>query len=357
MFIQEALKYDDEISVLDPSAEAPCRYISHFTQGDFNEYDSVMAFGKDKDIISVEIEHVHAGALEDLEKLGVEVIPSAGTIRMIQQKTLQKEHYQEHAIPTPAFKNITANESAEYTIPFVQKLNTGGYDGKGVQIIRTEEDRKKLWNEASVLEDLIDIQKELSIIVAKNKDGDTACFPVTEMVADPVLNLLDFNISPAEISPETEKEIFQIAEKFLQSTYSPGLYAIELLLDQNNTVWVNETAPRLHNSGHLTQEGCSVSQFEQFYRVLKNLPLAKPEMKGYSGMLNLVGAEGHQGPVQYEGIEEVMAMPNVYIHLYGKKETKPGRKMGHINVCADTREALISKLSEIKNKVKVISKA
>lgn len=234
-------------------------------------------------------------------------------------------------------------------------MNTGGYDGKGVQIIQSELDLNKMWDEPCVLENMVEIDKELSLIIAKNEQGETRSFPVTEMVADPKLNLLDFNICPTPISSEVQHQIDVIAEKFMNAANSEGLFAIELFLDTAGKVWVNEIAPRLHNSGHQTQEGNANSQFEQFYRVLRNLPLADTSAFGYSGMLNLVGEENFAGPVKYEGLENVLKLPHAYLHLYGKNETKPGRKMGHINVLADSREELLVQLIQIKAMVKVIA--
>lgn len=355
MFIQEALKYDDEFYVLDPTADCSCAYISRFTQGDFNDYQTVIDFGKDKDALTIEIEHINADALADLEAQGVRVVPSASIIKTIQQKILQKQFYAENHIPSPDFQIIQKKSEANFPLPFVQKLNTGGYDGKGVQVIRTEADLENLWDAPSVLESLVDIDKELSVIIAKNDRGDIKTFPVTEMVADPKLNLLDFNICPTQISNAVQQQIDEIAQKFISAAQSAGLFAIELFLDKEGKVWVNETAPRLHNSGHQSQEGNSNSQFEQFYRVVKNLPLADTDFCGFSGMLNLVGEDGFTGKVKYEGLEDVLQLPQTYIHLYGKTETKPGRKMGHINVLANTREELMQKLISIKAMVRVIS--
>lgn len=355
MFIQEALKYDDEFYVLDPTADCSCAYISRFTQGDFNDYQTVIDFGKDKDVLTIEIEHINADALADLEAQGVRVVPSASIIKTIQQKILQKQFYAENHIPSPDFQIIQKKSEANFPLPFVQKLNTGGYDGKGVQVIRTEADLENLWDAPSVLESLVDIDKELSVIIAKNDRGDIKTFPVTEMVADPKLNLLDFNICPTQISNAVQQQIDEIAQKFISAAQSAGLFAIELFLDKEGKVWVNETAPRLHNSGHQSQEGNSNSQFEQFYRVVKNLPLADTDFCGFSGMLNLVGEDGFTGKVKYEGLEDVLQLPQTYIHLYGKTETKPGRKMGHINVLANTREELMQKLISIKAMVRVIS--
>lgn len=355
MLIQNALKYDDEWFTLDPAKDAPCSSISYFTEGNFNDYESVFNFGKGKDVVSIEIEHVNVDALFELVECGVKVIPSPEIIRTIQQKILQKEFYKRHQIPSPEFQVIQHKSEANFPLPFVQKMNTGGYDGKGVQVIKNEADVQKLWDVPSVLETLVDIDKELSIIIAKNEKGETRTFPVTEMVADPKLNLLDFNICPSDISEDVQHQIDQIAQQFIEAADSPGLFAIELFLDKNGKVWVNETAPRLHNSGHQTQEGNSNSQFEQMYRVLKNLPLADTETLSFSGMVNLVGEEGFSGKAKYEGIEEILKLPKTYVHLYGKFETKPGRKMGHINVVADSREELMEKLIKIKSLIKVKS--
>jgi 5-(carboxyamino)imidazole ribonucleotide synthase len=355
MLIQEALKYDDEFYTLDPAYDAPCHNISYFTQGNFNDYETVLEFGKDKDVVTIEIEHVNADALAELENQGIKVVPNSKIIKTIQQKILQKKFYQEHNIPSPEFEVMDGSSEIKMPIPFVQKMNTGGYDGKGVQVIRTNEDMKNLWIQDSVLEKLVDIDKELSVIVARNENGETQTFPVTEMVADPKLNLLDFNICPVLLSKDVENQINSITEKFLNAVNSPGLFAIELFLDKEGKVWVNETAPRLHNSGHQSQEGNANSQFEQMYRVVKNLPLADTDTLTFSGMLNLVGAEGYSGKVIYEGMEEVLKLPKTYVHLYGKTETKPGRKMGHINVLADSREELMEKLIKVKAMVRVIA--
>ena len=355
MLIQNGLKYDDQWFTLDPAEDAPCSKISDFTHGSFDDYETVFNFGKGKDVVSIEIEHVNVDALFELQECGIKVIPNPEIIRTIQQKILQKEFYKKHGIPSPEFQIIQNKSEVSFPLPFVQKMNTGGYDGKGVQVIRDEKDLEKLWNVPSVLENLVDIDKELSVIVAKNENGETKTFPVTEMVADPKLNLLDFNICPAEISEDVQRQIEEISQQFIDAADSAGLFAIELFLDKNGKVWVNETAPRLHNSGHQTQEGNANSQFEQMYRVLKNLPLGDTENFGFSGMLNLVGEENHHGKAKYDGLEEVLKLPKTYVHLYGKTETKPGRKMGHINVLADSREELLEKLIEIKSMIKVVS--
>ena len=319
MLIQSALKYDDEFYTLDPAADAPCHNISYFTQGNFNDYQTVLDFGKDKDVVTIEIEHVNADALETLESQGVKVVPNSRIIKIIQQKILQKEFYKENNIPSPDFQTVQNKSEINFPLPFVQKMNTGGYDGKGVQVIRTEEDLQRLWDAPSVLESLVDIDKELAVIVARNENGETKTFPVTEMVADPKLNLLDFNICPTTLTEDIQYQISAITDKFLAAINSPGLFAIELFLDKDGKVWVNETAPRLHNSGHQSQEGNTNSQFEQMYRVVKNLPLADTDAVTFSGMLNLVGAEGFSGKVVYAGLDEVLKLPK-HIFTYMVKQ-------------------------------------
>lgn len=355
MLIQQALKYDDTWEVLDPSANAPCANIARHTLGSFADYNAVLEFGRKVDVLSIEIEHVNAQALAELEKEGIKVIPNAKAISMIQSKIRQKAFYVQHGIPTASYQAIQTVSQINFPTPFVQKTSTGGYDGKGVQIIRSKEEMHKLWDVPSVIESLIDIEKELSVIVARNEKGETAVFPITEMVADPELNLLDFNVCPAEISKDVHSQIQTISDAFLSAVDSPGLFAIELLLDKQGKVWVNEVAPRLHNSGHQTQEGNANSQFEQMYRILKGFPLADTNSIGYSGMLNLVGAAGYSGRVQYEGLDKVLTLSRTYVHLYGKEQTQPGRKMGHINVVRDSREELLDMLLKIKKMVRVIS--
>lgn len=228
MSIQSALKYDDEFYTLDQAADAPCHNISYFTQGNFNDYQTVLDFGKDKDVVTIEIEHVNADALETLESQGVKVVPNSRIIKIIQQKILQKEFYKENNIPSPDFQTVQNKSEINFPLPFVQKMNTGGYDGKGVQVIRTEEDLQKLWDAPSVLESLVDIDKELAVIVARNENGETKTFPVTEMVADPKLNLLDFNICPTTLTEDIQNRSQQLQinswQQLILRDYLPSNY-------------------------------------------------------------------------------------------------------------------------------------
>lgn len=336
MLLQEAANYDVRVAVLDPSADAPCSMICHeFTCGSFQDFDTVLAFGEGKDVVSVEIEHVNTVALETLEKKGVEVYPKPSFLRMVQDKGLQKEFYGKHSIPTAPFhliENRSELESIAVQFPFVLKSRTGGYDGKGVQIIRTEEDLKKTFDGPCVVEELIPFEKELAVIIARNKHGETSTFPLVEMEFNPDANLVEFLFSPAQVASDVEIEAQSIAKKIVEAADFVGLLAVELFLTKEGTLLVNEMAPRPHNSGHHTIEACTTSQYEQYLRAILSLPLGNTSLVQPAVMVNLLGAEGHEGPVHYKGLEEALKMPGVHVHIYGKPTTKPFRKMGHVTV-------------------------
>lgn len=258
MFIQEALNFDVYVHILDPNNQAPCAAIAHsFIKGDLKDFDTVYTFGKDKDVVTIEIEHVNVDALEQLEKDGVQVYPQPAVIRLIQDKGLQKEFYQKHAIPTAPFRLIESekvlNEHASF-LPFVQKVRTGGYDGRGVQAMRNESDFDKKLTGPSLLEQFVDFEKELSVIVARNKKGETVAYPVVELAFNPVANLVEFLFAPADVSKEIEEKATQIALDIIDKMDMVGLLAVELFLTKDGNVLVNEVAPRPHNSGHQTIE-------------------------------------------------------------------------------------------------------
>ena len=336
MLIQEAVNYDIRVAVLDPAQDAPCASLCHeFVQGSFQDYASVIAFGKDKDVITVEIEHVSTDALEDLEKSGVEVYPKPSFLRMVQDKGLQKEFYEAHHIPTAPFQLIESTNALDYSIlrfPFVLKLRTGGYDGKGVQIIRSAADLEHTFNGPCLIEEMINFSKELSIIIARNKQGETSFFPLVEMEFNAEANLVEFLFSPAQVLPEVELQAQAIAKKIAESCNFVGLLAVELFLTKEGQLLVNEMAPRPHNSGHHTIEACVTSQYEQHLRSILSRPLGDTTLVQPAVMVNLLGASGHEGPVHYKGLEEALRLPGVHVHLYGKSSTKPFRKMGHITV-------------------------
>ena len=336
MFIQEALNYDVHVHCLDSDPEAPCSLIaSSFTVASLNDYDAVLAFGQDKDVITVEIENVSTKALAELEKQGKKVFPQARVLEIIKDKGTQKEFYAKHNLPTAPFKLI-ANKaeliSQSHEFPFVLKLRTGGYDGKGVQIIRSEKDLETAFDAPCIIETMIPFEKELSVIVARNESGETKVYPTVECEFNPDANLVEFLFSPAEISKETEQKAQEIALNVIDKLEMVGLLAVELFLTADGEILINEIAPRPHNSGHHTIECCYTSQFEQHLRSIVNAPLGNTDLIVPGVMINLLGAEGSDGKAKYEFLEEAMEMQGVAVHLYGKEKTKSFRKMGHVTV-------------------------
>jgi 5-(carboxyamino)imidazole ribonucleotide synthase len=358
MFIQNALSYGVHISMLDPSPNAPCAKIcDYFEVGSFKDYNTVLEFGRKADIITIEIEHVNTEALRQLEKEGKTVIPSADAIETIKDKGLQKLFYQKHNIPSSDFRLLNnASELAENIdfLPAFQKARTEGYDGKGVTYLKDLNNLNQAFDEPSVLEKAVDIAKELSVIVIRNASGQTTTFPVVELVFDPVYNLVDYLKAPANISETHEKTARNLAIQVVGALNSPGIFAVEMFLTQNGEILVNETAPRTHNSGHHTIEASISSQFDQQLRALLNLPLGSTKSYPAAAMINVVGAEGFSGKVKYEGVEAIAEMENVYLHLYGKEETKPGRKMGHITVIGQNFDQIQPLIEKIKTELKAI---
>lgn len=359
MLIENALRYDADISIIDPSEIAPCRYITKsFTQASFKDFDSVLAFGKDLDILSIEIEHVNTDALKALEKQGKTVIPSSKAIEIIKDKGLQKQFYKENNIMSSDFVIIENKEELKNHLDFLpafMKSRTEGYDGKGVVFLKDESDFDKAFDVPSILEKAVAIEKELSVIVVKNQSGEIKVFPTVELVFDPVYNLVDYLISPANITEKQDKTAKELAMKACTSLTSAGIFAVELFLDTNGNILVNETAPRTHNSGHHTIESCASSQFDQQLRALLNLPLGDTTLRKKAAMVNIVGSENHTGKAVYKGIDKILALPDVYVHLYGKEITKPGRKMGHITILGDDFEAIKTKINFIKEHFIVVA--
>lgn len=359
MFIQNAVKYPVEIYVMDPDKEAPCKAVAHhFTQGSFRNYDDVLNFGRQCEVLGIEIEHVHVGALKKLQEEGVSIIPFPRVIETIQDKGLQKEFYKKYQIPTAPFFLIENKEDFfkhNITFPVVQKTRKDGYDGKGVQIIYSKEELNKLWDMPSIIETIADIKMEMAVIVCVDEKGNQKFYTPVEMVFDEKLNLLDYLICPSDVQPELQNEMIAIACKVAGSFASPGVFAIEFFLNKDHSIWVNETACRVHNSGHHTIESAPSTQFDQMLRIMTSQPLGDTTQPSFAGIYNLIGSEGHEGAVVYKGLEEVEAMPDTFVHLYNKLITKPGRKMGHVTVLAKSKEELIEKLEIVKSKIKVLS--
>ncbi len=356
MLIQETINLDVDVHVLDPDPDAPCRDIAHsFTNGSFNDYETVLAFGKGMDVLTIEIEHVNVDALEVLEKQGVKVYPQPNVIRLIQDKGAQKEFYDKHGIPTSDYRLIGKNDAENHSdfFPVFQKLRKGGYDGKGVQSLKTAADLSKAFSEPSVLEKAVDLDKELSVIVARNAAGEIKTFPTVELEFNPIANLVEFLFSPANVSDEVEKTSQKIAKTIAEKLQIVGLLAVELFLDKEGNVLVNEIAPRPHNSGHQSIEGNYTSQFMQHVRAILNISLGNTEIVKPSVMVNLLGEDGFSGEAQYEGLEDVLALKGVNVHLYGKRFTKPFRKMGHVTVIAETLEEAKTTAKKVQQTLKV----
>ncbi|HLS37058.1 MAG TPA: 5-(carboxyamino)imidazole ribonucleotide synthase [Sphingobacterium bovisgrunnientis] len=359
MFIQEAINYNVNVHVLDPDKNAPCRKLcQHFECGSLSDYDTVYNFGKDLDMITIEIEKVNVDALEALEDEGVVVYPQSRVIRLIQDKGLQKQFFKQNDIPTSAFQfisNIDSLKTANLSIPYVQKLRKDGYDGKGVKMIRTEDDLAKAFTEPSIIEEIVDFEKEIAVIVARNDRGEVKTFPMVEMEFNPEANLVEFLISPSTYSFEIQQQAEELAKKIANDLQIVGLLAVEMFLTKTGEILVNELAPRPHNSGHQTIEGNFTSQFAQHMRAIFNLPLGDTSARSNAVMINLLGEEGYEGLAKYEGVEDVLAMDGVYIHLYGKKYTKPFRKMGHVCIVNADRELAISNARKVQEILKVIA--
>lgn len=340
MLLSETRKYDIHTCVLDPSALAPGRLASNeFFQGDLNDFDDVYAFGKKVDLLTIEIEAVNIEALEKLESEGLEIHPSPRILRLIQDKATQKHFYKDNNIPTSNFEvfenkadTILAIASNDWPMPVVWKAATGGYDGFGVTICRTKEDIDKIGDQKGILEEMVPFEKELAVVVARNKDGQTKSFPVVEMEFHPTANQVEYVISPSSISEEMKVKAQALAEKVADAYKLCGILAVEMFLTKEGEILVNEVAPRTHNSGHLTIEANYTSQFEQHLRAILNLPLGSTATKAAGVMANLVGEEGHTGDVVYNGYRDLLDLDGVNIHIYGKKETRPFRKMGHVTV-------------------------
>lgn len=360
MIIQAAIDFDFTIKSLDPDPDAPCKYIAHeFVNGSLNDYDTVIAFGQDCDIITIEIENVNIEALETFEKQGKAVYPQTSVLRLIQDKRIQKKFYKDNNLPTADFV-LTENQAdvSKYLdfLPAVHKLGKGGYDGKGVQVLRTAADLSKAFDQPSVLEKMIDFEKELAVIVARNPSGEIKTFPVVEMVFHPEANLVEYLFSPAEISEEIAAKAEQIAIKTAKAFGVVGLLAVEMFLTRDGEVLINEVAPRPHNSGHQSIRANDVSQYEQHIRAIFDLPLGSTNTHSKAAMVNLLGEDGYSGEAIYEGMNEVLAIEGVHPFLYGKKLTKPFRKMGHVTIIDQNFEKLKEKVIFVKESLKVITK-
>ena len=358
MFIQSVISYGTPIHILDPNPNCPAANLcDSFTKGNFNDYDSVFEFGSGLDVLTIEIENVNTEALYQLEREGVKVFPQPNVIELIKDKGIQKHFYRENNIPTADFELCDSLEEVKEkaTFPIVQKMRKGGYDGKGVQVLKSIDDLEKAFDVPSLLEKMIDFEKEISVIVARNENGEIRSYPTCEQEFNSEANLVEFLFSPAKISSETENQAQVIAHTIIQKLGMVGVLAVEFFVLKDGSVIVNEMAPRTHNSGHHTIECNYTSQFEQHYRAVMNFPLGSTEIIQPGVMINLLGDKNHIGIPIYDGMEAVMAQEGVFIHLYGKTETKPFRKMGHITVVNPELDKAIANARNVAKEVRVIS--
>lgn len=360
MLLQAAANYPVETYLMENDEDSPAAHLCHhFIKGDIRNFDDVYRFGKDLQALTIEIESVNEEALEKLEAEGVKIYPKPSALRTIKNKILQKQFYTQHGIPTAEYfvtNDLAAVRSRADFLPAVHKLGTGGYDGRGVQILRTAAEIEKGFDAPGVLEKLVNIDKEIAQIIAVNERGETAIYPPVDMVFDARLNLLDYQISPADLPQNTLWKVEAISLRVVKELKSPGLFAVEMFVTRQGEVFVNETAPRVHNSGHHTIEANYSSQFDMLWRVILGYPLGNTEVILPGAIVNLLGSEGYEGEAYYEGLDEVLQMDNVFVHIYGKKETKAGRKMGHVTIISREKQDLVYKAHKIRNTLKVVTK-
>lgn len=364
MMLYETRKYDIQTMILDPSEEAPCKIsCNYFEQGDLMDYETVLNFGRKADVLTFEIEGVNIQALKQLESEGIKTYPTADTLEKIQNKAVQKRFYKEKGILTAEFevfetiqdlKEAVKNNKIE--IPFVWKSATGGYDGKGVSVIKKKEDLDELAEGECIAEKLIPFKNELAVIVARNPSGEMKTYPVVEMEFHPTANQVEYVICPARIEEEVAIKARKTAERVSEAFQHVGLLAVEMFQTENDEILINEVAPRPHNSGHYSIEASYTNQFEQHIRAILDLPLGNTESKLGGIMVNLAGDKNHEGEVVYENIEKIMKMPGVTPHIYGKKITRPFRKMGHVTIVNKDLAKAREIAEKVKNSIKVISK-
>ena len=359
MLIQACPNFDIHSSVLDPSADAPCQGIAHeFHLGALDDFDVVYNFGKQVDLLTIEIENVNVEALYLLEKEGLAVYPQPHVIEIIQDKRKQKQFYLDHAIPTAEFvlvNNRKEVQQHENFLPAFNKIGVGGYDGGGVVSLKSLADIDKAFEAPGLLEKAVELECEISVIAGRNMSGEISVFPIVECVFHPEHNLVDYLISPSVLSDEIQNKAKDIASDLIKKLDMVGILAVEMFVTPTGEVLVNEAAPRPHNSGHQTINANVTSQYEQLLRAILDLPLGSTAINKPSAMVNLLGEEGYTGPVHYSGLNDLLNIPGANLFLYGKAETRPHRKMGHITIVDEDRDQLISKITQVKQTIKAVS--
>jgi len=356
MLTQAAMNFDLHLSIMDGSPDAPCApYCHNFVVGDLNDPAAVYDFGKQVELLTIEIEHVNVDALKRLESEGVLVSPSPEIIGIIQDKGNQKDFLAKHGLPTAEYRFVDdarARDRFDAFFPAIQKLRRAGYDGRGVWKVGSPADLAGGFAEPSIIERLVDIDRELSVIVARSRSGEVKVYPSVEMVFHEA-NLIDYLAAPADIDPRVEKRAEELAVEAAGKLGIVGLAAVEMFLSTDGEVLVNEIAPRPHNSGHHTIEANVTSQYEQHLRAIIGLPLGSTATLSVAVMVNLIGEPGFEGPVVYEGMEKVLALEGANVHIYGKKTTKPHRKMGHVTIVDQSRASALEKARFVRNTLKV----
>ncbi len=359
MFQQNASNYPIDIHYMDSNPNSPVSQVcNNFKIGDITNYEDVMEFGKDKDVISIEIEHVNLEALSALKEQGKRIVPDPETLRIIRDKGTQRKFYSSLDLPSPSYEVYDEWEDLELELdyPVFQKYRTGGYDGKGVMKISNSSELDSIHRTPSIFEEAVEIDKEIAVQVFKSSAGDLISYPSVKFHADEELNLLDYLIFPGNFGESQEKEAKKIAETIAENLPGAGVFSVELFLSKSGQLIVNETAPRVHNSGHSTIEASPSSQFDQFLRILAELPLSKSQNHRCSGILNLLGPENVEGEVFLDGLDEVLAQPETYLHWYQKKISKPGRKLGHLSFLGENEAEVVNKINFAKASLKIISR-
>jgi 5-(carboxyamino)imidazole ribonucleotide synthase len=358
MLIQSGIDFNIPFAVLDPDPHAPCAGLATFSQGKLTDFDSVLRFGHSCDIVTIEIENVDTKALQELARQGKRVYPQPDVIELIQDKRSQKIFYRDYDIPTAKFilvENAVEVKKHPEFLPAVNKLGREGYDGRGVQILRTPADFHRAFDAPGLLEEFVDFDREISIIVARNEHGEIKAFPAVEMVFHPEQNLVDYLFAPAELSRGLLADAEALASRIIRELGMVGLLAVEMFVTRDGQLLVNEMAPRPHNSGHQTIEANVTSQYEQHLRAILGLPLGDTTLLSRSAMVNVLGEPEHTGLARYQGFAEVVRIPGVHVHLYGKRFTKPYRKMGHVTIVDSDLERLKEKARFVKQTLKVIT--
>ncbi|MET3125148.1 5-(carboxyamino)imidazole ribonucleotide synthase [Arcicella rosea] len=359
MLLQAAIDLDIHVKALDPDPDAPCAKIApEFVVGSFLDYDTVYQFGQDCEVITIEIENVNLEALKKLRSEGKKVFPQPEVLEIIQDKRIQKQFYLDNNLPTSDFILTDSVEDISKNLDFLpafNKLGKGGYDGRGVQKLSSEIDLPLAFTEPSLLEKAIDFDKEIAVIVARNEHGEIKTFPTVECVFHPVYNLVEYLFAPAAVNESIHEEAKQIAIETAEKLGIVGLLAVEMFLTKEGKILINEVAPRTHNSGHHTIRANHTSQFEQHLRAVLGLPLGDTIAHSKAAMVNLLGEDGYSGEAKYVGMDEALAIAGVYPFLYGKKITKPFRKMGHVTVVDENLDSLKEKVNIVKEKLKVIA--